>query len=224
MRSSSGWLLDNKVTDWHCPSGGGHWFWISCRDETFPDSRPYYPWMFYRVTIFFWFVWDSKKIKPVNPKGISPEYSLERLMLKLKLQYFGTWCEELTQWKRPWCWETLKAGEEVDDRGWHGWMASLIWWTRVSIGSRVCWWTGRPGVLQSMWSQREGQDWATELNWLLVKMAYRFLNIHYAYLLSFNWRILTLQCCIGFCHTTTWNSLKYTYISSFLNLPPLPAV
>ena len=48
---------------------------------------------------------------------ISPEYSLERLMLKLILQYLATWWEELTHWKRPWCWESLKAGEEGDDRG-----------------------------------------------------------------------------------------------------------
>ena len=43
--------------------------------------------------------------------------------MKLKLQYFGHWCEELTHWKRPWCWERLKAGGEGDDRVWEGWMA-----------------------------------------------------------------------------------------------------
>ena len=58
-------------------------------------------------------------------KEISPEYSLEELMLKLRLQYFGTWWEELTHWKRPWCWERLKAGGEGDDRGWDGLMLSL---------------------------------------------------------------------------------------------------
>ena len=51
---------------------------------------------------------------------ISPEYSMEGLMLKLKLQYLATWCEELTHWKRPWCWERLKAGGEGDGRGWDG--------------------------------------------------------------------------------------------------------
>ena len=55
---------------------------------------------------------DSKEIKLVNPKENHPEYSLEGLMLKLKLQYFGTWCEDLTQWKRPWRWERLRAGGE----------------------------------------------------------------------------------------------------------------
>ena len=62
-------------------------------------------------------------------KEISPEYSLERLMLKLKLQYFGLLIEELTDLKRPWYWERLKVGWEGDDRGWDGWMASPTQWT-----------------------------------------------------------------------------------------------
>ena len=76
----------------------------------------------------------------------------------------ATWCEELTHWKRPWCWERLKAGGEGDDRGWDGWMASLIWWTWVWVNSASWWWTGRPGVLRFMGSQRVEHDWATELN------------------------------------------------------------
>ena len=59
----------------------------------------------------------------------------------------ATWCEELTHWRRPWCWERLKAGGEGDDRGWDGWMASLTWWTWVWINSRSWWWTGKPGML-----------------------------------------------------------------------------
>ena len=104
---------------------------------------------------------------PVNSKEINPEYSLEglMLMLKLKLQYLATWCKELTHWKRPWCWERLKAGGEGDDRGWDGWMASPTQWTWVWVNSGSRWWTGRPGVLQSMGSQRVGHDWAIELNW-----------------------------------------------------------
>ena len=78
----------------------------------------------------------------------------------------ATWCEELTPWKRPWCWERLKAEGEGDDRGWDGWMASPTQWIWVWVNSRSWWWTGRPGVLQSMGLQRAGRDWATELNWL----------------------------------------------------------
>ena len=76
----------------------------------------------------------------------------------------ATWCKELTQ-KRPWCWEIFKAGGERDDEGWDGWMASLTRcaWVGASIGS---WWcTGKPGLLQSMGSQRGGHDWVTELTW-----------------------------------------------------------
>ena len=76
----------------------------------------------------------------------------------------ATWCEELTHLKRLWCWERLKVGGEGDDRGWDGWMASLTQWTWVRVNSKSWWWTGRPGVLQSMGSQRVGHDWATELN------------------------------------------------------------
>ena len=75
-----------------------------------------------------------------------------------------TWCEELTHYKRPWWWERLRAGEG-DGRGWDGWMASLTRWTWVWVSSGSWWWTGRPGMLQSMGSQRVRHDWATDLNW-----------------------------------------------------------
>ena len=80
----------------------------------------------------------------------------------------ATWGEELTHWKRPWFWERLKPGGEGDSRGWDVWMASSTQWTWVWVNSGSWWWTGRPGVLQSMGSQRadttEQLDW-TELNW-----------------------------------------------------------
>ena len=77
----------------------------------------------------------------------------------------ATSCEELTHLKRLWCWEGLGAGGEGDDRGWDGWMASRTRWTWVWVNSRSWWWTGRPGVLWFMGSQRVRHDWATELNW-----------------------------------------------------------
>ena len=76
----------------------------------------------------------------------------------------STSCKELTHWKRLWCWG-LGAGGEGDDRGWDGWMASLTWWKGVWVNSRSWWWTGGPGVLQFMGSQRVRHDWVTELNW-----------------------------------------------------------
>ena len=77
----------------------------------------------------------------------------------------ATWCEELTDLKRLWCWERLRAGGEGDNRGWDGWMASPTQWTWVWVNSGSWWWTGRPGVLRFMGSQRVEHDWATELNW-----------------------------------------------------------
>ena len=74
----------------------------------------------------------------------------------------ATWCEELAYWKRPWCWERLKVGGEGDDRRWDGWMASLTQWTWVWVSSGSWWWTGRPGVLQSMESE---SDMTEQLNW-----------------------------------------------------------
>ena len=77
----------------------------------------------------------------------------------------STWCKVFTQWKRPRCWERSKARGERDDRGWDGWMTSPTQWIWVWLSSRSWWWTGKPGVLQSLGSQRVGHDWATELNW-----------------------------------------------------------
>ena len=109
--------------------------------------------------------WTARRSNLSTLKEISPEYSLEGLMLKLKLQYLATWCKELTHLKRPWCWERLKAGGERDNRGWDGRMASLTQWIRVWVNSGSWWWAWRPGVLQSMGSERVGHDWETELNW-----------------------------------------------------------
>ena len=77
----------------------------------------------------------------------------------------ATWCEELTHLKRPWCWERLGAGGEGNDRGWDSWMASSTRWTWVWVNSGSWWWTGRPGILRFMGSQRVRHDRATELNW-----------------------------------------------------------
>ena len=92
-----------------------------------------------------------------------------------KSNTLATWCEELTRWKRPWCWERFKVGIEEDDRGLDDQMASPTWWTWVWAvwASSGNWWrTGRPGVLQSMGSQRVRHDWVTELNWCSYSTSY----------------------------------------------------
>ena len=111
--------------------------------------------------------WTARKANQSILKEISPRCSLEGLMLKLKLQYLSTSCEELTYWKRPWCWEGLRVAVEGDNRGWHGWVASPTRWIWVWVNSGSWWWTGRPGVLWFMGSQRVRHDWATELNWTI---------------------------------------------------------
>ena len=90
---------------------------------------------------------------------------LPMIWFQVNSNTLATSCEELTHWKRLWCWEGLGAGGEGDDRGWDGWMASLTQWTWVLVKSGSWWWTGRPGELRFMASQRVGHNWATELNW-----------------------------------------------------------
>ena len=106
--------------------------------------------------------WIARRSNQSIVKEISPVFTG---CWNWNFNTLATWCEELTHLKRLWCWETFKAGEEGDDRGWDGWMASLTQWTWVWIGSGSWWWTGMPGVLWFMGSQRVGHDWVTELNW-----------------------------------------------------------
>ena len=106
--------------------------------------------------------WTEKRSNKSILK-ISPEYSLEVLMLKLKLQSFGHLMQRTGLLEK-----TLMLGMvegRMSYRGWDGWMSSLTWWTWVWVNSGSSWWIGRPGVLQSMGSHRVGHDWATELNW-----------------------------------------------------------
>ena len=101
---------------------------------------------------------------PISPKRsnqsilkeINPEYSLEGLMLKLKLQYFATWCEEATHWKSLWCWERLTAGGEMDDRGWDGWITSPTQRKWVWTHPRRWWRSGKPGMLQYLGHKESG--------------------------------------------------------------------
>ena len=114
--------------------------------------------------------WTTQRSNQSVLKEISPAYSLERLMLKLKLQYFGHLMQRTDSLEKIWWWEKLKTGGKGDNRGWDGWMASPTQWTQwVCVNFGSWWWTGRPGMLQSMGSQRFGHDWATELNWTELK-------------------------------------------------------
>ena len=108
---------------------------------------------------------DCKEIQPVHPKGNQSWMFIGRT--DAETETLAIWCEELTHWKRPWCWERLRAGGEGDNRRWDGWMVLPTQWTWVWLNSGSWWWTGKPGVLQSIESQRVGHYWVTELNWTL---------------------------------------------------------
>ena len=105
---------------------------------------------------------DCKEIQPVHLKEISTEYSLEGLTLKL--QYFGHLMLRTDSLEKTLMLGRLKAGEG-GYRGWDGWMTSPTQWTWIWVSARSWWWTGKPGVLQSMGSQKVGHNWVTELNW-----------------------------------------------------------
>ena len=103
-------------------------------------------------------------VLPLAASGYLPDPGIKPTSLVSPALTDGLF-EELTHWKRLWCWEGLGAGGQGDNRGWDGWMASLTRWTWVWVNSGSWWWTGRPGVLRFMGSQRVGHDWVTELNW-----------------------------------------------------------
>ena len=110
------------------------------------------------------FPWITRRSSHSILKEINPEYSLEGYW-SWSSNTLATWCEELSHWNRPWCWERLRAGGEGDNRGWNDWMASLNQWIWVWAISGRWWRTGKPRVLPSTGSWRVGHDWVTELNW-----------------------------------------------------------
>ena len=133
----------------------------------YKDSWAQKNWCFWTVVLekTFKSPLDCNEIQPVRPKGkLAVIVHWKDWCWSLNANILATWWEELTHLKTPWCWESLKAGEG-DDGGWDGLMASLTQWTWVWVNSWSWWWTGRPGVLQSMGSERVRHDWVTELNW-----------------------------------------------------------
>ena len=135
------WELDNEK-GWAL----NHWcFWTVVLEKTLENPL------------------DGKEIKPVSPKGNQSWIFIGRTDAEAETPIL--WPPDAKNWLtgNDWCWERLKAGREGDDRGGDGWMASLTQWTWIWASSRSWWWTGKPGMLQSMGSQRVGHDWAIEL-------------------------------------------------------------
>ena len=113
--------------------------------------------------------WTARRSNQSILKEISPEFlNWKDWCWSWNSNTLATWCEELTHWKRPWCWERLRARGEGAGRGWDGWMASPTQWTWVWVNSGIWWWTGRSGMLLSMGSQKVRYDWETELKTSLI--------------------------------------------------------
>ena len=126
--------------------------------------------------------WTARRSNQSILKEISPGGSLEGLMLKLKLQYFGHLMQRVDSLEKTLILGGIGAGGVGDKGGWDGWMASLTIWTWVWVSSRFWWWTGKPGMLQSMGSRRVGHNWATELTDSYARHHYQ----HFTYIISFN--------------------------------------
>ena len=147
-------------------SSGHVWMWELDYKESWAQN-----WCFWTVALetILESALNCKEIQPVHPKGDQSWIFIERTDAEAEAPIL--WPPDAKSWliwKDPDTWERLRAGGEGDDREWDGWMASPTQWTWVWVNSGSWQWTGRPGVLQSMASQRVGHDWATELNPLLV--------------------------------------------------------
>jgi len=141
---------------------------------------------------------DCKEIQPVHSEADPPWDFFGRNDTKAETPVL--WPPHAKSWLtgNDWCWEGLRARGDGDDRGWDGWMASLTRWTWVWVNSGSWWWTGRPGVLRFMGSQRVGHDWVTDLIWTVSR-----------------WQV----CPIG-----SWCHCETTSLSLWCPFSPLPIV
>ena len=112
--------------------------------------------------------WTARRSNQSILKKISPEYSLEGLMLKLKFQYFGYLMWRTDSLEKTLILGKIEGGRSRGRQRMSGWTGSLTQWTWVWINSGSWWWTGRPGVLHSMGSEKFGEDWVTKLNWFAI--------------------------------------------------------
>ena len=142
----------------------GHvWIWeLDCEESWVPKN-----WWFWTMVLekTLESPLDCKEMDQSIIKEICPGCSLEGLMLKLKLQYFGHLMRRVDSLEKTLMLGGIGGRRRRDNRGWDGWMASPTRWAWVWVDSGSWWWTGRPGVLQFMGSQRVGDNWVTELNW-----------------------------------------------------------
>ena len=183
-------VLSNNLHEWESCAPENWCFWTVALEKT-PVSPL-----------------DCKEIQPVHPKDQSWIFIGRTDAEAETPNTLATWSKELTHWKRPWCWEGLRAGEKGDDRGWDGWMASPTQWTRVWASSGSWWWTGKPGVLQSKGSQRVRHNWATEQNW--TEMNAIGEGMREGYMFNYDWFTLLY-------HRNQDNIIKQLYSNLKIN-------
>ena len=152
--------------------------------------------------------WTAKRSNQSILKKINPEYSLEGLMLKLKLQYFGYLMQRTNPLVKTLIMGKIEAGEG-DDRRWDGWIASPTWWTWIWVGSRSWWWAGKPGVMQSVGLQRVRHDW---LNWTVVIYIQQYKS---------KWKYYCLFTHF-FVHPCIWSNMSNTTIVMTEQSVPFP--
>ena len=144
------------------------WMWeLDCKESWVPKN-----WCFGTVVLekTLESLLDSKEIKAVNQRKSTLNIHWKDWCWNWNCTTLAICCKELTPWKKSWCWERLRAGGEVDNRGWDDWMASLTQW--------IWWRTGKLDVLQSMGSQRVGHNLATEQQWPQQSTLLHFMLNH----------------------------------------------
>ena len=176
---------------------------------------------------------DCKEIHPVHPKGDQSWVFIGSTDAKAETPVL--WPPHVKSWLigKDWCWEGLGAGGEGDDRGWDGWIASPTWWTWVWVNFGSWWWTGRPGMLRFMGSQRVGHDWATVLNLtelkkLSSKLKAWISSVHHELVFN-NFSTLSVQFTHVWLFATPWiaacqASLSITNSQSSLRLPSIESM
>ena len=136
---------------------------VDCKESWVPKN-----WCFWTVVLekTLESLLDCKEIQPVHPKGNQSWVFIGRTDVEAETPILW-WLDAKNWllWKDPDAGKDWGQEEKGENRGWDGWMASLTQWEWVWVNSGSWWWTGRPGMLQSMGSQIVGHDWATELNW-----------------------------------------------------------
>ena len=156
------YFADKVPSSQSCGFSSSHvWIW----ELAYKESWVLKNWCFWTVVLEkpLRVPWTARRSNQSILKEISPEYALEGLMLKLKLQNYGRLMLRTDSLEKTWCWESSKVGGIGDIGEWDDWKVSPTWWTWVWVSSGSWWWTQRPGLLQSTGSPRVGHKWSTEL-------------------------------------------------------------